>query len=533
MNKKLRVIIPIAVFLLVLLAGGIYSAQASGADFSVNGDRLVAYLGMDEEVTVPDEVRVIGEEAFAGNTSVKKVNLPKELTEIDYRAFNNCTALESISIPDSVVSMSDSVFDGCSALKDVTLGKSLQVLGRGCFAGCTSLKDVAIVSENTALKAEGGALYNSTKSTLFQVFAGNEQSSFTVPASVSNILRYSLWGNENIQELTVAGTEVLSDYCFARANGLESAVICAPAREIGRGAFSGCKNLKQIVVPVSVGKIYDNAFEECPADLLFVCEMGSAAERFALEHGYRVSTSSEYSVSDNRPASDTGAVSGNDAAQQQAAVSNDEAAAVDTTSENEAAEQNGNAENTVTADTAETQTLAKDTGHSGDSVLGDVRVVSDRAYVIADNMKVNDGSTAKVADTTANSGNGIGDHAHYLDQTLEFYDFSQDSGITYIGPFAFARTNITKAELPEGLKAIGEGAFYHCDRLSEVSIPSTVNAVGANAFSNTPWLEAWKQDPASGDFLIVGDGVLIAYKGTETSPELPAEVKTVADGVLP
>ena len=34
------------------------------------------------------------------------------------------------------------------------------------------------------------------------------------------------------------------------------------------------------------------------------------------------------------------------------------------------------------------------------------------------------------------------------------------------------------------------------------------------------------------DFLIVGDGILLAYRGSEEEPELPAEVKSVAPGVL-
>ena len=37
----------------------------------------------------------------------------------------------------------------------------------------------------------------------------------------------------------------------------------------------------------------------------------------------------------------------------------------------------------------------------------------------------------------------------------------------------------------------------------------------------------------SQDFLIVGDGVLLAYRGTEKQITLPDEVKTVADGAIP
>ena len=79
---------------------------------------------------------------------------------------------------------------------------------------------------------------------------------------------------------------------------------------------------------------------------------------------------------------------------------------------------------------------------------------------------------------------------------------------------------------------IGKGAFYHCDSLSNVSIPNSVKKVGEQAFAYTPWYQAWENDPNAGDFLVIGDGVLIGYKGTEESPELPDDVKVVADGVF-
>lgn len=34
------------------------------------------------------------------------------------------------------------------------------------------------------------------------------------------------------------------------------------------------------------------------------------------------------------------------------------------------------------------------------------------------------------------------------------------------------------------------------------------------------------------DFLIVGDGILLAYRGTDANPEIPAQVKSVVPGVF-
>lgn len=128
------------------------------------------------------------------------------------------------------------------------------------------------------------------------------------------------------------------------------------------------------------------------------------------------------------------------------------------------------------------------------------------------------------------------------------YDFTFPEGVTDIEKFAFARSSLSSVSIPEGVTRIGYGAFYHCDALSDVTIPASVTVIEENAFSHTPWLDNWMAggtEPAedaetaeatvsSGpdDFLIVGDGILLAYRGHEADPELPAEVKSVVPGVF-
>ena len=99
-------------------------------------------------------------------------------------------------------------------------------------------------------------------------------------------------------------------------------------------------------------------------------------------------------------------------------------------------------------------------------------------------------------------------------------------------PFSFARSGLVSANIPEGVSTIGKGAFYHCDELSDITIPSTVSEIGEKAFEYTAWYNAWLSDDDASEYLIVGDGVLIGYKGNETAPELPDTVKTIAPGVL-
>ena len=126
------------------------------------------------------------------------------------------------------------------------------------------------------------------------------------------------------------------------------------------------------------------------------------------------------------------------------------------------------------------------------------------------------------------------------------HDFTFPEGVAEIEKFAFARSGLNSVSIPESVTRIGYGAFYHCDTLSDVMIPESVTVIEENAFSHTPWLENWMaggteetaeetgitETSDTDDFLIVGDGILLAYRGSETDPELPAEVKSIVPGAL-
>ena len=104
--------VPAAVLLTVLCIGGIYTANAKDSGVNVADSVVINYAGSDTEIVIPDGVRSIGREAFAGNTAITSVSFPSSLTKIDYGAFRGCTALKSVDIPDGVSEIGDSAFWG-------------------------------------------------------------------------------------------------------------------------------------------------------------------------------------------------------------------------------------------------------------------------------------------------------------------------------------------------------------------------------------------------------------------------------------
>ena len=66
------------------LAVTVTEATGSGS-FNIVGDTLVSYSGTESTVTIPDGVRVIGENAFKNNDYILNVICPDSLEQIDYR----------------------------------------------------------------------------------------------------------------------------------------------------------------------------------------------------------------------------------------------------------------------------------------------------------------------------------------------------------------------------------------------------------------------------------------------------------------
>ena len=64
-------------------------------------------------LTPPSGLTEIGEEAFAGMTSVTDVTLPEGLCRIGASAFSGCASLGTVYIPTSVDSIADDAFSGC------------------------------------------------------------------------------------------------------------------------------------------------------------------------------------------------------------------------------------------------------------------------------------------------------------------------------------------------------------------------------------------------------------------------------------
>ena len=89
-----------------------------------------------QEVTLPDDIKVIGGSAFSGCAALTTVNL-SQVTRINLSAFWGCTSLETLAL-DNVTAIGQEAFYECTGLETLKIPKCTE-FGNYIVTGCRSL----------------------------------------------------------------------------------------------------------------------------------------------------------------------------------------------------------------------------------------------------------------------------------------------------------------------------------------------------------------------------------------------------------
>lgn len=542
---------------------------AKNEDFRIEDGVLTAYVGNDSFVSIPSEVRVIGEGAFAGNKTLQSMEMSANLLEIQYNAFGDCTALTDVSIPDSCIKVGPGAFKGCSALAYVKIGKSVSSWGSGVFNDCTSLSYLVLGDENLYLTYYDGALYNGDMSFLYQVLPGREGENYVTPEEVKEIDTYAFYNLKNIQNIKLVNVETIPAYSMSQLGSVQNVVLTENVDTIEAKAFRNDANLQQIVIPKEISNIEDNAIAKCEKASIYTTK-DSAADEYGKKNKipvvYEPILATDFN--DSNP-------SGQEKPNVSKKITID--TVVEELPEEEPEEETKEKEKEVAEET--TATVEEE----DESVIGRTIIVNGQAVLLMNNRaekvyfepateeteeteesketeetdveseaqteEPESGTVDKIKVTTIISSDGktepvdtneseaepegdvIAAREYYKDSSLT--EFTIPDTVVTISRLAFAKSGLTQIDIPESVKTIEYGAFYDCKDLTKVNIPDTVADISTKAFAGTPWLESWQNgERGTGDFLIAGDHILLAYRGTADSVEIPQGVKKIGAEVF-
>ena len=110
-----------------------------------------------QEVTLPDDVQIIGDYAFSQCAALTTVNL-SQVTQIDKYVFWECTSLETLTL-DNVTAIGRDAFYGCTGLETLKMPKCTR-FGAYIVTGCkaltrieaTAARDFVHIDENNSIE---------------------------------------------------------------------------------------------------------------------------------------------------------------------------------------------------------------------------------------------------------------------------------------------------------------------------------------------------------------------------------------------
>lgn len=274
-TNLVRVKIPVSLTSIEGLAfqGTPWWESLEGEYVTIN-DILFDYRGKGGEVTIPEGVTAIGEDAFRGCTTLTTVTLPKGLTSIGRYAFYNCANLTDVVIPDSVTIIGGSAFSDCVSLTGVTIPDSVTDIGGYAFYQCTGLTGVTIPDSVTHIGGrafQGTPWWEDLKGEFVTVngilldYRG-KGGEVVLPENVTDIAEFAFYGCTGLTGVTIPkGLTSIENFTFYGCTGLTGMTIPEGVTSIGFRSFKGCANLTNVTIPESVTNIEPCAFEDCPS----------------------------------------------------------------------------------------------------------------------------------------------------------------------------------------------------------------------------------------------------------------------------
>lgn len=131
--------------------------------------------------------------------------------------------IAEVAVEAGITSVGDYAFSDLSGAERIELPVTVSWIGKGAFRGCESLGSVSAKEGNGAFTVLDGVLYSSDLSQLIVYPEGLKDSSFEVPATVRTIREYAFYGQDYLEELKLASSDVMiGDNAFAQCTALSS-----------------------------------------------------------------------------------------------------------------------------------------------------------------------------------------------------------------------------------------------------------------------------------------------------------------------
>ena len=267
-----------------------------------------AFSGCDfTELTIPQGITEIPNNAFGDCSQLKTVTLHNNITSLGYGVFDYCRALETIEIPESVKTIGQRAFYMCENLKELTIPDSVTYVGfealhccgltkvsigknarieevseesifhYGYFSG-GSLVTIEVDPENPYNTVQDNVLFSKDMTELLS-FSNGRSGAYKIPATVKTVRPWAFFGCPALTSVVVPdGVETLGEQEFRSCDALETVYLPNSLTSIASGCFYECYALTDIYYSGTYEEwkaIYNPMIfdDECRPDIHFEYEL--------------------------------------------------------------------------------------------------------------------------------------------------------------------------------------------------------------------------------------------------------------------
>ncbi len=244
-----------------------------GIEYAVSADgtfaEVVGYHGTATSVQIADvyndlPVKSIGQRAFMDNEYIISVDIPNNVTYIGESAFSSCDQLENVRFSERLVMIDERAFYACENLINLELPSGLKEIGDSAFAFCVRITSLDIPQGMTRL---GNSAFDVCTSLNTVVIS---DSVTEIAASFYNCvsLKEFVVSSDNMTYRSIDGNlytkdgKVLVQYAVGKTD--DEFVLPDTVNTIANCAFYNCEYLKKVVMGdgvVSIGRyaFYQNS----------------------------------------------------------------------------------------------------------------------------------------------------------------------------------------------------------------------------------------------------------------------------------